>query len=108
MPVTVFLMHNCLHAHMKSTLELHLKGKKVHVSVQELLYHEKPAWQVSLPDGKQFMLKDEDGRWVPVEADQEVDAELVQGLSEALHKASDAGKGPFANDDIPAPPAELF
>ncbi|MGV3704442.1 MAG: hypothetical protein ACO1NU_03595 [Arcticibacter sp.] len=93
---------------MKSTLELHFDEKKVHVSVQELLYHEEPAWQVSLSDGQQFMLKDEDGRWVPAEVEQEVDAELVQALSKALHKAADAGKGPFANDDIPAPPAELF
>lgn len=92
---------------MKSTLKIDFKGEKINVNVQELLYHENTAWQIGLSDGKQFMLKDDKGRWVLLKED-EVDPELKQAIGRALGKASDAGRGPFANDDIPAPPAELF
>lgn len=92
---------------MKSSLLISYNGEKIHVTVKELLYQDHPAWQVLMPDGKQFVLKKSKEKWALL-TEGEADPDLAQAVGEAINHASIEGEGPFATDDIPAPPPQLF
>lgn len=92
---------------MKSSLLISFNGEKLHVTIKELLYQENQAWQVVLPNGKQFILRESEGKWALL-TEGEADPDLAQTVGEAINRAAIVGRGPFAGDDIPAPPPELF
>lgn len=92
---------------MKSSLLISFNGEKLNVTIKELLYQENPAWQVVLPNGKQFILRESEGKWALLR-EGEADPDLAQSVGEAINRASIVGRGPFAVDDVPAPPPELF
>ncbi|WP_407428495.1 hypothetical protein [Arcticibacter sp.] len=92
---------------MENSLLIGFNGEKIQVTIKELLYQDNPAWQVVLPDGKQFVLRESEGKWALL-TEGEADPDLAQIVGEAINRASITGRGPFAGNDIPAPPPELF
>lgn len=92
---------------MKSSLPINYNGKKIDITVRKLLYHEKPAWGISQPDGNDFILKQDEDTWVPI-VEGETDTDLVHAVIDAILLAEENRIGAFASHDFPAPPPVLF
>lgn len=92
---------------MKTSLPITYNGKQIEITVRKLLYRELPAWQVYLPEGQDFILKQDKGEWVPL-VDGETDIDLVRTVSHAINCAHIEGTGDFASNDVPALPPVLF
>lgn len=92
---------------MKTSLPITYNGKQIEITVRKLLYRELPAWEIYLPNGGEFILKQDGGEWVPL-VDGETDIDLVRTVSHAINCAHLDGTGDFTNNDLPALPPMLF
>lgn len=93
---------------MNTTLDINFNGKTEKVAVASYLYQEQQAWQVKLPDGKEFIFVNNKGVWSSLN-ESEYNKEMVAVVIEAISKAIASGKEPFATiSTTEPPPAELF
>ena len=93
---------------METILSTQFNGKTLHFKVTNGLYLEEPTWIIRTSEGKDLILVRKNGGWQQLNENNR-EKRLVKAMGEAIDRAQNQGKKPFAIvENIPPPPSELF